>query len=72
MSQYFSGVRFPSLRTVILPAHAHDLLRRCPEVRTVVCTDGDANKLVDALHFREGKAEVLKGFFIDIDHMEGE
>jgi len=67
--RYLPTLGFPSLRTVILPAHAHDFLRQCPGVRTVVCTDGDANKLVLALRRGEGKVEVLKGFFVDVEHM---
>ena len=72
MDEHFGRLKFPSLRTVILPAYAHALLRRCPEVRTVVCIDGDPNKLVGALYLGEKKVEVLKGFFVDLAHMKRE
>jgi hypothetical protein len=45
----FEGSSFPSIRTVIMPTCAHEILRCCPETRDVTCNEGDGGRLVSAL-----------------------
>ncbi|KAG8785220.1 hypothetical protein FRC12_017832, partial [Ceratobasidium sp. 428] len=45
----FKGSTFPSIRTVIMPNCAHEILRCCPGVESVTCNEDDGGKLVSAL-----------------------
>ncbi|GLB42809.1 hypothetical protein LshimejAT787_1202580 [Lyophyllum shimeji] len=61
----FEGHKFPAIRTVVLPSHAHNVLRCCPEARTVVCNCDDGSKLVSAIAKECKKVQRLEGFSID-------
>lgn len=53
---------FPSVRSVILPDSAHDILKCCSGVREVTCNEDDGGRLITALS--EGSCnqlEVLRG-----------
>lgn len=52
----FENASLPTIRTVVLPAYCHEILRACPEVRSVWCTEQDGGKLVAAL----GKGKCTK------------
>ncbi|KAG6856136.1 hypothetical protein H0H87_007196 [Tephrocybe sp. NHM501043] len=58
----FEGHPLSQVRTVVLPDHAHNVLRSCPEVRRVICNDGDGGKLVSAIQKECKKVERLEGF----------
>ena len=45
----FEKASLPTVRTVIVPGFCHEILRACPEVRSVWCTEGDGSKLIGAL-----------------------
>ncbi|KAG8694030.1 hypothetical protein FRC08_008744 [Ceratobasidium sp. 394] len=45
----FRGSRFPSIRTVIMPNSAHEILRCCPGVESITCNNGDGSNLVSAV-----------------------
>lgn len=45
----FEGSSFPSVRTVIMPTCAHEILRCCPGTRDVTCIEDDGGRLVSAL-----------------------
>ena len=58
----FEGQTFPSVRTVAVPNHAHNVLRSCPEVRRVICSFGDGSTLVSAIAKECKRVEVIEGF----------
>jgi hypothetical protein len=62
----FRGLELPAVHTIVLPAHAHHVLRCCPKVRSTTCIEDDSiiqyDKLVTALREKCRKVEVLKGF----------
>jgi len=58
----FEGRTFPSVRTVVVPNHAHNVLRSCPEARRVICNSGDGSTLVSAIAKECKKVEVIEGF----------
>ncbi len=62
LKTHFEGHHLPTIRTIILPGHAHEILRICPEVRKVVCNDGDCSKLISAIAKKCKNVEVLEGF----------
>jgi hypothetical protein len=45
----FKGKSFPSVRTVIIPSCAHEILRCCPAVEDLTCNEGDGSTLIGAL-----------------------
>lgn len=45
----FEKASLPTVRTVIVPGFCHEILRACPEVRSVWCTEEDGSKLIGAL-----------------------
>jgi len=45
----FEGHKFPSVRTVIMPSCAHEILRCCPGVEDLTCNEDDGSKLIGAL-----------------------
>ncbi|KAJ7210544.1 hypothetical protein GGX14DRAFT_520560 [Mycena pura] len=62
----FAGISLPSIRKIILPSWAHEVLRCCPEVRHVVCSDGqkDESKLVSAIAKCCKKVEIIEWFWL--------
>jgi len=60
----FEGFSYPWIKTVILPSCAHNILRCCPGVISVTCTEEDGSKLVGALAAANStKVEVLVDVF---------
>ncbi|KAJ3538052.1 hypothetical protein NMY22_g5327 [Coprinellus aureogranulatus] len=58
----FERASLPTIRTVVVPAFCHEILRACPEVRSVWCTEQDGSKLVGALGKGKcNKVEELRG-----------
>lgn len=55
----FEGLVFPQIRTVILPAVAHNVLRCCPEVREVTSPAGDCTSVLGAILKNCRKVEIL-------------
>jgi hypothetical protein len=62
LKKSFHELVLPAVRTIVLPGHAHHVLRCCPEVRSVTCIDGESNKLITAIQEKCPKVEVLKEF----------
>ncbi|KAG6817168.1 hypothetical protein H0H87_012129 [Tephrocybe sp. NHM501043] len=66
----FEGHVIRQVRTVVLPNYAHNILRSCPEVRSVMCNYGDGGKLVTAIQKVCKKVERLEGFKPDENMMK--
>jgi len=45
----FQGRKFPTVRTIILPSCAHEILRCCPRVEDLTCNEGNGSTLVGAM-----------------------
>ncbi|KAF7378051.1 hypothetical protein MSAN_00229100 [Mycena sanguinolenta] len=45
----FKTVKLPAVKTIILPSHAHGILRACPNVRDVSCNEEVGEQLLDTL-----------------------
>ncbi|KAF9239080.1 hypothetical protein BU15DRAFT_74771 [Melanogaster broomeanus] len=45
----FEGKRFPSVRKLVLPSCAHEVLRCCPNVEEVTCNEGDGSTIIGAI-----------------------
>ncbi|KAG5652110.1 hypothetical protein H0H81_006284 [Sphagnurus paluster] len=58
----FQGHKFPAIQVVVLPDHAHNVLRSCPEARTVICNGSDGGKLISAIAKECKKVQRLEGF----------
>ena len=43
----FAGKTFPSVRTIILPPAAHEILRRCPGLEHITSNEHEGGRLVD-------------------------
>jgi hypothetical protein len=60
----FKGHFFRQIRTISLPSCAHHILRRCPEVRKVICTSRmDSSVLASAIAKHCKKVEEVQGFW---------
>ncbi|KAJ2923444.1 hypothetical protein H1R20_g13654, partial [Candolleomyces eurysporus] len=57
----FIRLTLPSVQTVVLPTWAHPVLRSCPNVKRVVCNDGDASRLITAVKEKCKEVEVFEG-----------
>ena len=60
----FEGHTFPSVRTVVVPSCAHEILRRCPGVEDLTCNKDvdDESKLIGALASAKcGNLKKLRG-----------
>jgi hypothetical protein len=58
----FEGHIFPSVRTIIVPSCAHEILRRCPGVEDLTCNEDDGSKLIGALAWAKcGNLKTLRG-----------
>ncbi|KDQ60173.1 hypothetical protein JAAARDRAFT_191574 [Jaapia argillacea MUCL 33604] len=49
LGQAFKNVSLPSIRTVILPSCAHNIIKCCPEVRDVTCNEHHGSQLIGSL-----------------------
>jgi len=65
LNDAFKGHTFPRIRNITLPSCAHNILRLCPEVRRVVCSQNDGGKLLTAIQRGCKKVEVARGFKAD-------
>ncbi|KAI9570820.1 hypothetical protein HD554DRAFT_2312642 [Boletus coccyginus] len=45
----FEGKRFPSVRRITLPGYAHEIIKSCPNLEEVMCTDGDGSTIIGSL-----------------------
>jgi hypothetical protein len=70
LKKSFEGRSFPSIQTVILPTHAHEVMRCCKEARTIICNYGDGSQLVTAIAKGSKKVERLEGFMPDENMMK--
>ncbi|RXW19550.1 hypothetical protein EST38_g6304 [Candolleomyces aberdarensis] len=61
LKEAFTGLNFPSVQTIVLPTQAHQVLRCCPNVKRVVCNDGDASQLISAVKAKCKDVEVFEG-----------
>ncbi|KAF8431458.1 hypothetical protein L210DRAFT_3560404 [Boletus edulis BED1] len=58
----FRGKRFPSVRRISLPASAHEIIKRCPNLEEVTCVDEDGSKIVQSLvEAKCHQVRILKG-----------
>jgi len=53
----FEGVTIPSIRTVVLPTVAHNILRSCPNVEDVICIVGDSSQILGTIASKCPKVE---------------
>ncbi|KAJ7686701.1 hypothetical protein B0H17DRAFT_1071613 [Mycena rosella] len=58
----FANTSLPTVRKIILPSWAHEVLRCCPEVTHVICNGDDGGKLVSAIAKCCKKVEIVEGF----------
>jgi hypothetical protein len=61
----FEYLRLPSVRVIILPAFAHELLKSCPNVREVICIRDNGSKLVGSIAKACKHVEKIEGFQAD-------
>ncbi|KAJ3519995.1 hypothetical protein NMY22_g12947 [Coprinellus aureogranulatus] len=61
----FEGLIFPSVETMILPTQMHNLLRCCPNVKRVMCHQGDGSQIITAMRQACKSVEVLCGIRSD-------
>jgi hypothetical protein len=61
LGQTFKDQSYPQIRRVVLPSCAHNILRACPEVREVLCTEHDGSKLIGAISKACKHVEMFKG-----------
>lgn len=68
----FSGqdITLPSIRKLIIPGMCHELMKVCPEVRSVWCTTEGGSKLVGVMGKFCKKVEEVKGFWFDDNLMK--
>ncbi|KAJ7504126.1 hypothetical protein B0H11DRAFT_1980906 [Mycena galericulata] len=57
----FENTSISSVRKIILPSWAHEVLRCCPEVTHVICNGGDGSKLISAIAKSCEKVEMIEG-----------
>ncbi|KIJ63395.1 hypothetical protein HYDPIDRAFT_113388, partial [Hydnomerulius pinastri MD-312] len=58
----FEGKQFPSVRKMILPSCAHEILRCCPNVEEVICNEDSGSRLVGAIMKGNcNQVQILKG-----------
>lgn len=72
INEAFRGCVFGSVEKVVVPAQAHAILKCCPNVKEVVCTQGKGSQVVSALQTKCKKVEVLEGVSPDTAMMKRE
>ena len=61
----FEGKRFPPVMTIPLPSSAHEIIKCCPNLEEVTCTDGRGSIMVGSLVKGNcNKVRVLKGILL--------
>ncbi|KAF7309982.1 hypothetical protein MIND_00371000 [Mycena indigotica] len=58
----FANITLSNIQRIVLPDHAHEILRCCPEVRHVICMSSDGSKLVSAIGKCCKQVEIIEGF----------
>ncbi|TFK26660.1 hypothetical protein FA15DRAFT_263770 [Coprinopsis marcescibilis] len=58
----FENVTLPTVRTLIIPGYCHEVLKSCPETRSIRCIRDNGSKLVTVIKSFCKKAEELRGF----------
>ncbi|KAF8437494.1 hypothetical protein L210DRAFT_2329720 [Boletus edulis BED1] len=54
----FEGKQFPSVRRISLPPSAHEIIKSCPHLEEVTCTEGDGSTIIGSLI--KGKCQELR------------
>ncbi|KAG6375870.1 hypothetical protein JVT61DRAFT_2734 [Boletus reticuloceps] len=54
----FQGKQFPSVRRISLPSSAHEIVKSCPNLEEVTCTEGDGSTIIGSLV--KGKCQELR------------
>lgn len=67
----FAGLRFPSVKTLILPKQAHHILKTCPNVKKLYGARRDGNDLVNCLFGIGDQLELLAGITPFTDTLKG-
>ncbi|CAE6521385.1 unnamed protein product [Rhizoctonia solani] len=49
LKSHFEGNTFPTIRRVVMPTCAHEILRCCPGIQDVSCNEGDGGTLISAM-----------------------
>jgi hypothetical protein len=61
LKEAFDGVTMPSIRTIVMPAIAHHILRSCPNVEDVTCTVGDGSQILGTIASNCPRVERISG-----------
>ena len=61
LKKAFERVTIPSIRTAVLPATAHHILRSCPNVEDVTCNVGDGSQILGTIASKCPKVERISG-----------
>ena len=61
----FEHKRYPQIRTIVLPACEHSILRACPNVVDVTCNDGSGSQIISAMTEVCKDVEVMEGVMFD-------
>ncbi|KAF8548477.1 hypothetical protein OG21DRAFT_1489355 [Imleria badia] len=66
----FEGKRFPSVRRISLPCSAHEIIKSCPNVEEVMCTEGNGSTIIGSvIKGNCHEVRVLKGIFAPITRL---
>ena len=71
VKQAFQRYTFPSVDTLILPSQTHWVMRSCPNVKKVLCRQGDGSQIVSAMQVCR-RVEVLEGIHFSSSAVESE
>lgn len=70
LKEGFEGITLPQIRTVIIPGYCHEILKFCPNVKTVWCTVEDKNKLIPTISSYCREVVELRGVDLEEDRMQ--
>lgn len=45
----FEGKRLPSVRKITLPCQAHEIIKSCPNLEEVTCSEGEGSTIIGSL-----------------------
>ena len=62
----FEGTTLTTVRSIILPGYAHEVLRSCPYVTYIKCVCSKGNKLTTVIRKSCPDVEVIEGFHPDL------
>ncbi|KAF8628254.1 hypothetical protein AX15_004029 [Amanita polypyramis BW_CC] len=66
----FQGTILPTVRSIMLPGYAHEVLRSCPNVTYVKCICNDGSKLTTVIKESCPNVEIVEGFRPDLSIMK--